>query len=280
MLIVDKIGPLQSHLSDWRNESNKIALVPTMGNLHSGHLSLVEKAKQIADRVVVTIFVNPAQFVEGEDYATYPRSMNEDTEQLRAMDADLLYCPPVQEIYPGEMQQHTRIVIPRLENIYCGETRPGHFAGVAIVITKIFNLVLPDYAIFGEKDYQQLLVIKKLVNDFFMPVEIIAMPTIREHDGLAMSSRNNYLTADERKIAALIYKTLTRTAEIVRSGNTDFNSLEKEAINILDGSGFRTEYFVIRDAETLDQPGTGDLVILAAARLGKARLIDNVILRR
>lgn len=280
MLIIDKILPLQEQLSEWRNEGQEIALVPTMGNLHDGHLSLVDEAKQIADKVVVSVFVNPTQFVQGEDFGTYPRTPEVDREKLASLATDLLFNPETNEIYADDTRQQTLITVTGLDNIFCGLSRPGHFAGVATVVTKLFNIVQPDKALFGEKDYQQLLLIKKLVNDLFLPVEIIGMPTVRESDGLAMSSRNSYLTSEERQIAPVLYQALRQAADSISGGENSFSELEARAVSTLEQAGFKTEYFSIRDAGTLGVPGADDLVILAAAHLGKARLIDNVIIRR
>lgn len=280
MQVIDRISALQKQLSAWRDARRRIALVPTMGNLHAGHLSLVTKAKQVADRVVATIFVNPTQFVPGEDYETYPRTLDRDREQLNEAGTDLLFCPPVEAVYPGAMTQQTRIVVPALDNIFCGRSRPGHFSGVATVVVKLLNVVQPDVAIFGEKDYQQLLLIKQLVRDLFIPVEILGMPTVRETDGLALSSRNSYLSQAERKIAPLLYQTLRQSMEKIRAGHNDFSGLETEAAQRLDQAGFKTEYVAVRDAATLGEPENGDLVILVAAHLGRARLIDNLVIRR
>lgn len=280
MLIIEKIPPVQEQLTVWRNEEKKIALVPTMGNLHDGHLSLVKEAKRIADKVVVSIFVNPIQFVQGEDYGTYPRTPNEDRKKLDDLAVDLVFEPGVKEIYPDDAQQQTRIHVPGLDNILCGLSRPGHFSGVATVVVKLFNIVKPDVAIFGQKDFQQLLLIKKLVEDLFLSPEIIGMPTVREDDGLAMSSRNSYLTKEERKCAPILFQVLKQTADSILDGNADIAGLEAQGKSKLDNAGFKTEYFSIRDAGTLGEPSEKDMVIMAAAHLGKARLIDNVIIRR
>ena len=280
MFNIDQIIPLQEQLSQWRNSNQSIALVPTMGNLHAGHLSLVDKAKQYADRTVVSIFVNPTQFVQGEDYSLYPRTLEHDMDKLTEIDIDLLFCPDVEKIYPDSMQQQTQITVPVLDSILCGKSRPGHFTGVAIVVTKLLNIVRPDIAVFGEKDYQQLLVIRRLVRDLFFRIEIISMPTVREADGLAMSSRNNYLNSEERKIAPLLFQTLKQIADNIMAGNPAYTKLQKDGMLKLNKAGFKTEYVCIRDAGTLGKPAAGDLVVLAAAQLGKARLIDNVLIKR
>lgn len=280
MINLDQIIPLQEQLSQWRNSNQSIALVPTMGNLHAGHLSLVDKAKQYADRTVVSIFVNPTQFVQGEDYSTYPRTLEQDMNKLTEMGIDLLFCPVVEKIYPDGLQKQTQVTVPLLDSILCGKSRPGHFTGVATVVTKLFNIVKPDIAVFGEKDYQQLLVIRRLTRDLFLRTEIIGMPTVREADGLAMSSRNNYLDTGERKTAPLLYQALREIVDNIMAGDLDYKQLQKNAKLKLNKAGFKTEYVCIRDAETLQKPSTGDLVVLGAAQLGKARLIDNVLIKR
>lgn len=280
MFSIDQIIPLQEQLSQWRNSNQSIALVPTMGNLHAGHLSLVDKAKQYADRIVVSIFVNPTQFVQGEDYSQYPRTLEQDMDKLTEIGIDLLFCPDVEKIYPDGMQQQTQVKVPVLDSILCGKSRPGHFTGVATVVTKLFNIVKPDIAVFGEKDYQQLLVVRRLTRDLFFRIEIISMPTVREADGLAMSSRNNYLNTAERKIAPLLFRTLKQIVDNIMTGDLAYTQLQNNAISKLNKAGFNTEYVCIRDAGTLQKPADGDLVVLAAAQLGKARLIDNVLIKR
>ena len=280
MLCIDNIEELREQIHQWRGQGQEIALVPTMGNLHTGHISLVEKAKQVADQVVVSIFVNPTQFVDGEDYENYPRTLAADLSQLESVAVDLVFNPRLDEIYPEGSNEQTLVTIPYLENILCGEFRPGHFAGVALVVTKLLNIVEPDFAVFGEKDFQQLLVIKYLVRDLCLPVKILSGPTIREDDGLAISSRNSYLSTQERKIAPLMYKILLGIESSINDGDHDFQILETRAFNELNQSGFRTDYLKIRDAGNLGEPKNGDLVILVAAWLGKARLIDNIIIRR
>jgi pantoate--beta-alanine ligase len=270
------IKSLREQLVDVRHSGKTIGLVPTMGNLHEGHLSLVKQMQQHADYVVVTIFVNPTQFVEGEDFESYPRTINADTEQLKNLNVDLVFIPDNDEIYPKDKNLTTEVTVPELDSIYCGEYRPGHFKGVATVVTKLFNIVQPNIAIFGKKDYQQLLVIRSLVKNLNLPIEIIGSNTMREEDGLAMSSRNQYLNNDERNKAALLFKTLNETSEKVEKGEKNYEKLEKDAISSLNDAGFRTEYLKICDSETLKAPNGKDLVIIVAAWLGKARLIDNV----
>lgn len=280
MLVIESINPLREQLASWKRSGQSIALVPTMGNLHVGHLSLVKKAKTVADRVVVTIFVNPTQFVAGEDFSSYPRTLEQDHAKLAGTGIDILFHPATAEIYPANTEQQTTVTVPSLDNIFCGKFRPGHFAGVATVVTKLFNIVQPDTAVFGKKDYQQLLVIRQLVRDLCMPIKIIGLPAVRESDGLAMSSRNGYLTSTERKIAPILFQILSGVREEIISGNTEYAGIEQRAWGELGKEGFAVEYLAVRDAENLGEAGAGDLVVLAAVRLGKARLIDNVVIRR
>lgn len=273
---------LRAQVSRWRMQGVSIALVPTMGNLHVGHLALVEQASRMADHAVVTIFVNPMQFVAGEDYEHYPRTLAQDRRLLWEAGIDTLFIPRVEDIYPAGLDQHTQVQVPGFDNILCGAFRPGHFTGVATVVTKLLNLVQPDLALFGEKDYQQLLVIKRLVKDLCIPVEIHSVPTVREPDGLAMSSRNNYLSPEERKLAPLLYQTLKTAAEAIHKGKADFVSIERLGMEALTASSFRPEYFAVRRAEDLGVPNQdhADLIVLAAAWLGQARLIDNMAVQK
>lgn len=254
------------------------AFVPTMGNLHEGHISLVREARTLADHVVVSIFVNPLQFGANEDINSYPRTVQSDVELLQAEGVDLLFTPTEDVIYPGEREQHTRVEVPVLSDTLCGASRPGHFTGVATVVCKLFNMVQPDMAVFGKKDYQQLLVIRKMVGDLALPVAIRGADTIREDDGLAMSSRNGYLTQQERSQAPALYTSLKYTAERINGGDRNYAELERAAINLLQEKGLRPDYFQIRNAAdlALPRPEDRDLVVLAAAYLGKARLIDNL----
>ncbi|MDZ7735294.1 MAG: pantoate--beta-alanine ligase [Gammaproteobacteria bacterium] len=277
MQIIRDLPSLQRTLSGWRRQDRRIALVPTMGNLHTGHLALVEAAVPMATHTLATIFVNPAQFVAGEDHEHYPRSEAGDCRKLEAAGADLVFIPDTDTVYPAGASKHTRVTVPGLDNILCGEYRPGHFTGVATVVAKLLNMIRPDMAFFGEKDYQQLLVIRRLVADLAFDVQIHAVPTVREADGLAMSSRNSYLTDTERALAPQLYELLCDIAEKLRGGCTDYRELETAAMSQLADAGWRPEYIAIRDAETLAKPGTGGgLAVLAAAWLGRARLIDNV----
>ena len=280
MLQVTKKEALGSTIRDWHQQDQSVALVPTMGNLHEGHLQLVKQAQQLADKVVVSIFVNPTQFVAGEDFETYPRTIEDDMTHLEAINTDLTFFPDVDEVYSDGLESETQLVAPELGDIFCGAFRPGHFNGVATVVKKLLKMVQPDIAIFGNKDYQQLLVIKKLVADQNLPVEIIGAEIVRETSGLALSSRNRYLSQQEKEIAAELYQTLSGIAEAVKAGNTDYQYLEANAIEYLDKKGFKTEYLSVRKAEDLTEPAAGELVVLAAVWLGKARLIDNIQIRR
>jgi len=278
MKTVFDLQGLREVIAELKKEGSKIAFVPTMGNLHAGHISLLEKAREFADRTIVSIFVNPIQFGKGEDYENYPSTLDADSKKLEASNLDLLFVPNLKELYPGGVDVDTRVNIPKLSSILCGKFRPGHFSGVATVVTKLLINVTPDYAFFGEKDYQQLLIIRRLVSELCIPTEIIGMPIVRESDGLAMSSRNAYLNEAERKVAPAIYKTLQAAAEKLRQKTASFNSIEVEGVAALQTAGLRPEYFSIRRASDLGEPGAGDqeLSILVAAWLGSARLIDNL----
>ncbi len=271
---IQTIIDLRETLQVARQAGKSIALVPTMGNLHAGHLSLVSIARETADIVVVSIFVNPSQFVEGEDFADYPRTPDADLHQLQDMDVDIVFMPDVSVIYPADL--NTEVTVPALDAIFCGEFRPGHFKGVATVVTKLLNIVQPDAAVFGEKDYQQLLVIRRLVEDLNIPVQIIGAPIVREANGLAMSSRNQYLSAAEREQAASLYQCLQKLALSIKHGEKNYADMEQQALRELVKAGFKPDYVSIRDADTLASPLGDKVVIIAAAWLGKARLIDNV----
>ena len=281
MITVNAVDDLRAQIDIWRRGGN-VAFVPTMGNLHAGHLSLVKQARKIADRVVASIFVNPLQFGAGEDFENYPRTFERDSEMLIDEGTDLLFAPPVEVMYPKPQADQTRVEVPGLSELLCGACRPGHFVGVATVVCKLFNMVQPDIAVFGNKDYQQLMVIRRMVEDLAMPVAIVGVETMREADGLAMSSRNGYLGAHERALAPMLYRTLSDLAARLGDGEDDFHRLEQEAAAALDGAGFRTDYVAIRRASDLLDPAAGEteLVILAAAYLGKARLIDNIEVSR
>ncbi|MGE3773740.1 MAG: pantoate--beta-alanine ligase [Gammaproteobacteria bacterium] len=278
MNTVFSVEDLRAVIAGWRREGLTIAFVPTMGNLHEGHISLLTEARTRADRTVVSIFVNPIQFGRGEDYARYPSTLEADQQKLSAAGLDLLFAPNLDQLYPGGIEEDTRVTVPGLSTILCGQYRPEHFSGVATVVTKLFINVQPDVALFGEKDYQQVLVIKRMVHDLLIPVEVVGLPIVRETDGLAMSSRNGYLNAEERGRAPLIHKSLQRAADKLRAQLASLIAIETAGMAELAAAGFRPEYFSIRRAADLEAPQTGDtsLQILVAAWLGSARLIDNV----
>lgn len=272
------VADVRENVRGWKEEGLRVGLVPTMGNLHTGHLELVERAADYADRVVTSVFVNPLQFGPGEDFAAYPRTLEADARLVADAGVDLLYAPRVEVMYPSPASEQTRVEVPGLSDILCGASRPGHFSGVATVVLKLFNQVQPDVAIFGEKDFQQLMVIRRMVVDLDSPVEILGVPTVRAADGLALSSRNRYLSAGQRAIAPALYSTLRVVADAVRAGRRDYATLEEEGVERLQAAGFIPDYVSIRRAEDLERPGSDDreLVILAAALLGGARLIDNI----
>ena len=278
MKIISDKTEMREQLAEWRDADEHVAIVPTMGSLHAGHVSLVGAAREHAERVVVTVFVNPTQFGEGEDFAEYPRSVDKDTRRLRKVAADVLFMPDVDTVYPFGTENATQVIVPGLTDEFCGSFRPGHFDGVTSVVARLFALVQPDVAIFGQKDYQQQLVIRRMVDDLNLPVQIITAPTVREEDGLAMSSRNAYLTDAERAQASRLYELLSGTRDALLKGSQAFEALEQDAMTQLADSGFRPEYFAIRQAADLAEPqrSSRELVILAAAWLGAARLIDNV----
>jgi pantoate--beta-alanine ligase len=269
---------LQSAIRTLRRSGASIAFVPTMGNLHEGHLQLVRKAQSLCDVVVVSIFVNPLQFGANEDLDSYPRTMAADKEKLFAEGVQIIYAPDVREIYPEGMAAQTQVQVPELADTLCGSNRPGHFNGVTTVVTKLFNIVQPDVAIFGEKDFQQLSIIRKMVADLCMPIGIVGVATSRDEDGLARSSRNGFLTAEQRLIAPVIHQTLMSCREAIACGFDNFLQLESHARMKLLQAGFQPDYFAIRDARTLQAvtEETEEIAILAAARLGPTRLIDNV----
>ena len=278
MHTVPAIADLRAQIADWRRTGERVALIPTMGNLHAGHLRLVEHARDLAARTVASIFVNPTQFGPNEDFAGYPRTLDDDRRQLESVGLDLLFAPTVVAIYPRPLEDMTQVLVPGLSQMLCGTSRPIHFRGVATVVTKLFNLVQPDVAVFGEKDWQQLVVIRRMATDLDLPVEIVGVPTVRETDGLAMSSRNRYLTPEERRNAPTLYAALTACAERLRAGERDCAALAADARTRLTAAGFRPDYFEIRRADDLQPPAAEDreLRVLAAAWLGRARLIDNV----
>ena len=269
---------LQAALKTCRQAGQSIAFVPTLGNLHEGHLDLVRKARQLCDVVVVSIFVNPMQFGPGEDLDAYPRTLSADKEKLFSEGVQVLYTPGVEEIYPEGMGAQTVVHVPALGDTLCGSSRPGHFDGVTTVVSKLFNIVQPDVAVFGEKDFQQLSIVRKMVRDLCMPIEVIGVATGRDEDGLALSSRNGYLSLEQRRIAPVLHQTLNSCREAIACGFDNFLQLESHARLKLLKAGFDPDYFAIRDARTLHTvtPETEEIAILAAARLGNTRLIDNV----
>lgn len=279
MKVIQDKDELREQLEDWRHAGDHVAIVPTMGNLHSGHISLVNVAREHAERVVVTVFVNPTQFGEGEDFDSYPRTFEKDTRKLRKVTADVLFAPDTDTVYPFGQDNATRVVVPGLTEHLCGSFRPGHFDGVTTVVARLFALVQPDIAVFGQKDYQQQLVIRRMAEDLNLPVEVVMAPTVREDDGLAMSSRNAYLTDDERQRAPALHRSLSSIEADIRDGARNFNELEARATGELEKAGFSPEYVAIRRADDLSPPQQGchEYVVLAAARLGDARLIDNLL---
>lgn len=277
MLIIETLPLLRQQIRRLRMEGKRVALVPTMGNLHDGHMKLVDEAKARTDVVVVSIFVNPMQFDRPEDLARYPRTLQEDCEKLNKRKVDLVFAPSVKEIYPNGTETHTYVDVPGLSTMLEGASRPGHFRGVSTIVSKLFNLVQPDIACFGEKDFQQLALIRKMVADMGFDIEIVGVPIMRAKDGLALSSRNGYLTAEQRKIAPGLYKVLSSIADKLQAGERDLDEIIAIAGQELNEKGFRADDIQIRDADTLLEISENSkrAVILVAAWLGDARLIDN-----
>ncbi len=277
---IKQIRELKATIGGWRARGESIGLVPTMGNLHDGHLSLVREAANRVNRIVVSIFVNPLQFAPGTDYDQYPRTLKDDCALLEPLGVDLLFIPDAVLMYPKPLADLTKVVVPDWSTTLCGEFRPGHFEGVTTVVAKLFNLVHPDVAIFGEKDFQQLRIIQRMVEDLNMPVQVIGCPTLRETDGLAMSSRNQYLSDELRSKAAALFRILEEIKSGVMQGDTNFAGIEADGMKSLKKAGFRPDYVSIRDqdlqAATLDSK---HLRVFAAAWMGKARLIDNIAIR-
>ncbi|WP_448682953.1 pantoate--beta-alanine ligase [Pseudomonas nicosulfuronedens] len=278
MNTVKTVRELRSAVARARSEGKRVALVPTMGNLHAGHAALVTKASQRADFVVASIFVNPLQFGPSEDLDKYPRTLAADQEKLLNAGCHLLFAPTVEEMYPDGMEGQTRLHVTGVSEGLCGGSRPGHFDGVATVVCKLFNMVQPDMALFGEKDFQQLAVIRKLVRDLNLPIQIFGEPTVRAEDGLALSSRNGYLTEEQRAVAPVLQRTLKQLAERIRQGERDFPALLAEGRQQVEAAGLRIDYLEARESAGL-RPATAQdhqLVILVAAFLGTTRLIDNL----
>ena len=276
MQTVSSVEALRSQVRQWRQAGLSVAFVPTMGNLHDGHIQLVTQAKQQADKVVVSIFVNPTQFGPNEDFASYPRTEQQDQLRLVACDTDLLFLPSVETLYPSGSQ--TQISVTGLSTLHCGAHRPGHFDGVALIVCKLLNIVQPNLLLLGEKDFQQLAVIRTMVADLNLPVSIQGVATVRESDGLAMSSRNGYLSEQQREIAPKLYQALISAREAILAGNADFQAVSEQQIQALQQADFSVDYFSVCRSNDLAPAGDDDqdLVILVAARLGKTRLIDNV----
>jgi pantoate--beta-alanine ligase len=275
---VTTIAAVRERVRGWRREGHRVAFVPTMGNLHAGHVSLIDTARSHGERFVASIFVNPMQFGPNEDFAHYPRTPREDERMLAAAGCSLMFMPDAREIYPNGAERATRVEVPGLSRILEGEFRPGHFEGVSTVVAKLFHIVEPDVAVFGEKDFQQLTIIRRMVDELCMPVQIIGAATVRDADGVAMSSRNQYLSASERALAPRIYAALQLAAQRLGAGDADFASIERAGYTALETAGLRPDYFAVRRAADLGSPASGEraLVVLTAARMNKARLIDNL----
>lgn len=281
MELIHRIKDLRHFLQSHRSAGKRVALVPTMGNLHAGHIRLVEEARKHGDIVVCTIFVNPMQFGPNEDLDAYPRTLDADVAKLRAADCDCVFAPGVGEVYPNGLQQQTVVSVPGVSARHCGASRPGHFDGVATVVSKLFNMVEPDTALFGLKDYQQFMVITRMVADLCMAVQLVGVETQREASGLALSSRNGYLSDDEKQRAATLYQVLQSAAHQLRAGDA-VAEVEALAKTQLATVGFRPDYFTVCHAQTLEPASSNDqdLVILAAAWMSKTRLIDNIRVNR
>lgn len=278
MNIISSINDLRVQIRQWRLAGERIAFVPTMGNLHNGHFRLVDIARQHADRVIVSIFVNPMQFGANEDLDSYPRTLEQDCAGLTAHGADAVFTPTPDMMYPRGLDVQTYVEVPLLGDRHCGQSRTGHFRGVSTIVCKLFNLVQPDIACFGQKDYQQLAIIRQMVTDLSLPIEIIGVPTERATDGLALSSRNGYLTAEQRTQAPALYQTLQWLKQQINTGQHHYRQLEQQATERLNNSGFKTDYLNISDRNTLEPATAAEQpkVILAAAYIGNTRLIDNI----
>jgi pantoate--beta-alanine ligase len=272
------VTELRQYVQHWKDHGQSIALIPTMGNLHAGHMSLIEKGQSLCDRTLCSIFVNPMQFGPNEDFNHYPRTLDSDIAQLEANGCDLVYLPAASELYPDGLDKITQIQVTDITENYEGAHRPGHFTGVATVVLKLFNIVQPDVSVFGKKDYQQYRVISKMVDDLNLDVQIIGQETTREASGLATSSRNQYLDAEQTNRAAMIYQLLREIARQISEGERDYPAVAQRAIEDLNGAGFKTDYFSICNAESLlpAAPDDRDLVILVTASLGAMRLLDNI----
>lgn len=276
---ISRFGDLRAAVTALQMDGSSVALVPTLGNLHAGHISLIDHAAGIADHVICSIFVNPTQFGVGEDYENYPRTLAADCELLAKADCRVVFAPELTDIYPFGTDRATRIQVPDLSSEFCGQSRPGHFDGVAAIVTRLLLMVRPDHAIFGQKDYQQLLVIRRLAADLFLDIEIHGAPTVRHADGLAMSSRNQYLTTTERQIAPQLAIELEAIANAMQAGARNYAELCATASTRLMTAGFEIDYLAVADGDSLTPPSpeSRSLVVLGAAFLGKARLIDNIV---
>ena len=277
---LNTISELRETVRAARMSGKEIAFVPTMGNLHAGHISLVEEAKKHGNFIVVSIFVNPMQFGENEDLDSYPRTLDADLEKLKAVGAHLVFAPNAKEMYPQGLGSQTVVGIPTLATKLCGNSRPVFFDGIATVVSKLFNVVQPDTAVFGEKDFQQLMVIRQMVSDLNMPVNVISVPTARESSGLAMSSRNSYLSTDAKQQAAALYQAMLATKQQINSGNKNYPALAATVTEQLTNKGFAVDYFSICNSLTLEPatPDDNSIVIIAAVILNSTRLIDNLLL--
>lgn len=278
MVIIETTPLLRREIRRWRQEGKRVALVPTMGNLHEGHLTLVEEAKARADIVVVSVFVNPMQFDRPDDLARYPRTLQEDCEKLTRLGVDLVFAPSEKEIYPKGLEQQTYVDVPSLSTMLEGASRLGHFRGVSTIVSKLFNLIQPDIACFGEKDFQQLALIRKMVADLSFDIDIVGVPIVRGQDGLALSSRNGYLTPDERRLAPRLYNIMSHLATQLENGERNIDELLEQTAGRLREAGLQPDELFVRDADTLLDVNvdTQTAVILVSAWLGKARLIDNM----
>ena len=276
MEVVETIAALRERLP--ATGLGNVGLVPTMGNLHAGHLALVGACRSAVDVCTVSIFVNPTQFGPAEDFASYPRTLERDLRELKNAGVDLVFAPPVTEMYPEGQQGHTTVAVPALAGVLCGASRPGHFDGVATVVAKLFHIARPWQAFFGEKDWQQLMLVRTMARQLNMPVEVVGVPTVRAEDGLALSSRNDYLTAEERRRAPLLHHSLQRARRAIERGERDYAAIEDGVRQELSSSGFDVDYAAVRDAQRLVVPdaATAAMRVFAAARLGRTRLIDNV----
>ncbi|GGI70795.1 pantoate--beta-alanine ligase [Shewanella gelidii] len=281
MITTANIEDIRHQVNQWRKQGETVAFVPTMGNLHQGHITLVEEAVRRADHVVASIFVNPMQFGQNEDLDAYPRTLADDQAALVAAGATLLFTPTPEIIYPKGLDNQSYVEVPNISDIFCGDSRPGHFRGVATIVCKLFNIVQPDIAVFGRKDFQQLMVIQTMVEDLSMPIEIVGVDTIREASGLAMSSRNGYLSVEEKQIAPILKQVMDETAASVSQGKSVQNAVILAKQTLIE-NGLKPDYFEVCNAKDLAAPQANDrsLVILAAAYLGKTRLIDNLCFER